>query len=124
MRGLLRSPRTRAERRRRRQLRVRRKVYGTSERPRLVVFRSLKHIYAQLIDDTVGKTVVGVSDRSEGIKAEGSGKIGKAFAVGELLGARAKEKGVASVVFDRAGYMYHGRVKAVADGARKGGLEF
>ena len=124
MRGLLRSPRTRAEKRRRRQLRVRKKIHGSGERPRLVVFRSLKHIYAQLIDDTVGKTIVGVNDRSKGIEVEGTGKIGKAFAVGQLLGARAKEKGVSSVVFDRAGYMYHGRVKAVADGARKSGLEF
>ncbi len=124
MRGLLRSPRTRAEKRRRRQLRVRKKIHGSGERPRLVVFRSLKHIYAQLIDDTVGKTIVGVNDRSKGIKVEGSGKIGKAFAVGQLLGARAKDKGIRNIVFDRAGYMYHGRVQALADGARKGGLEF
>jgi large subunit ribosomal protein L18 len=99
-------------------------VAGTADRPRLVVFRSLKHIYAQLVDDDGRRTVVGVSDRSKGIEVDGNGKVAQAFAVGKLLATRAKEAGVTSVVFDRAGYVYHGRVKALADGARKGGLEF
>src|SRR6266480_2390810 len=96
--------RTRENRRHQRHLRVRHKVSGSAGRPRLVVFRSSKHIYAQLVDDTRGVTLVGAADRSEGGKA--------------------KEKGITKVVFDRGGYQYHGRVKAVADGARKGGLEF
>ncbi len=117
-------PKTRRQRQRRRHLRVRRKVTGTGERPRLVVFRSLKHIYAQLVDDNALRTILGVSDRSKDIEIEGSGKVAQARAVGKLLAARAKQAGVTSVVFDRAGYVYHGRVKAVADGARDGGLEF
>src|SRR5881394_611264 len=96
--------RTQASRRHRRHLRVRRKVGGSAERPRLVVFRSSKHIYAQVVDDTRGVTLVGAADSSEGIEVEGKGKTAKSF--------------------DRGGYQYHGRVKAVADGARKGGLEF
>ena len=115
----MRIPRTRDEKRVRRHLRVRKKVTGSSDRPRLVVFRSLKHIYAQLVDDVSGKTLLTVSDsKLEGKKSEKSAEVGK------LLAARAKEAGVTSVVFDRAGYQYHGRVKAVADGAREGGLEF
>lgn len=90
----------------------------------MVVFRSLKHIYAQLVDDTTGRTIVGVSDRSEGLNVEGNGKVGRAFATGQLLASKAKDQGIAAAVFDRAGYRFHGRVKAVADGARKGGLEF
>jgi large subunit ribosomal protein L18 len=115
---------TDAERRARRHLRVRKRVRGTAGRPRLVVFRSAKHIYAQLVDDDQGRTLVGASDRSEGVAVEGSGKVAKSFALGRLIAARAKERGVTRVVFDRGGYLYHGRVKAVADGARKGGLEF
>ena len=111
-------------RRRRRHLRVRKKVQGTPERPRLVVFRSSKHIYAQVVDDSRGVTLLGASDRSEGIAVEGKGKVARSFALGQLIAAKAKEKGIAKVVFDRGGYQYHGRVKAVADGARKGGLEF
>jgi len=107
----------------RRHLRVRKKIEGTPERPRLVVFRSSKHIYAQVVDDDRGVTLVGASDSSEGIQIEGSGKTAKSMALGLLIAARAKEKGIAAVVFDRGGYQYHGRVKAVADGARKGGLE-
>ncbi len=115
----IRIPKTREERRYRRHLRVRKKVSGTAERPRLVVFRSLKHIYAQLVDDASGRTLLTVSDASfEGRKIEKSAEVGK------LLASRAKEAGVTRVVFDRAGYQYHGRVKAVADGAREGGLEF
>ena len=115
----MRIPKTREEKRVRRHLRVRKKVVGSPERPRLVVFRSLKHIYAQLVDDVTGKTLLTVSDA----KLEGK-KSDKSVEVGKRLASRAKEAGVTSVVFDRAGYQYHGRVKAVADGAREGGLEF
>jgi large subunit ribosomal protein L18 len=106
---------TREDRRRRRHLRVRKKVRGTAARPRLVVFRSSKHIYAQLVDDDRRVTLLGASAK---------GKTGKSFGLGELVAAKAKGQGITKVVFDRAGYRYHGRVKAVADGARKGGLEF
>lgn len=118
------APKTRGERRYRRHLRVRKKVSGTAERPRLVVFRSLKHIYAQLVDDDRGVVLLGVSDRSAGVEAAEAGKVARSRATGKLLAARAKEAGIGRVVFDRAGYRYHGRVKAVADGAREGGLEF
>jgi large subunit ribosomal protein L18 len=118
------APKTRREQRYRRQLRVRTKVAGTAERPRLVVFRSLKHAYAQLVDDTTGKVLMGVSDNSEGIAVDGTGKVARARAVGTLLATKAKAAGVTKVVFDRAGYRYHGRVQAVAEGARAGGLEF
>jgi len=118
------APKTRADLRYRRHLRVRRRVAGTAERPRLVVFRSIKHIYAQLVNDDLGVTVLGVGDGSEGLAVEGSGKVARGKAVGKLLAERAKAAGVTKVVFDRAGYRYHGRVKAVADGAREGGLEF
>jgi large subunit ribosomal protein L18 len=89
-----------------------------------VVHRSLKHIYAQLVDDERGVALMGVSDTSEGIAIDGNGKVARASAVGRLLADKAKTAGISSVVFDRAGYQYHGRVKAVADGAREGGLEF
>jgi len=115
---------TAADNRYRRHLRVRKKVTGTAERPRLVVFRSSKHIYAQLVDDQRNVTLAGAADTSEGVQAEGKGKVARSFALGRLIAAKAKEKGIAKVVFDRGGYQYHGRVKAVADGARKGGLEF
>jgi large subunit ribosomal protein L18 len=98
-------------------------MHGTAERPRLVVFRSLKHITAQLVDDDRGVTLLGVNDRSEGIQVEGAGKVAKGKATGKLLAERAKAAGITRVVFDRAGYRYHGRVQAVADGAREGGLE-
>ena len=113
-------PRSGAERRYKRHLRVRNKISGTAERPRLVVFRSLKHIYAQLVDDTARRTLATVSDLGieEGKKGE------RAEAVGKMIAERAKSAGISRVVFDRAGYRYHGRIKAVADGARKGGLEF
>ena len=105
--------------RQRRHLRVRKKVNGTAERPRLVVFRSDKHIYAQLVDDSAARTLMTVTDGTfEGKKSERSAEVGK------LLASRAKEAGITKVVFDRGGYQYHGRVKAVADGAREGGLEF
>ena len=113
-------PKTRAEKRFRRHLRVRKKVTGTPERPRLVVYRSLKHIYAQLVDDAAQRTLMTVSSQhiGDGKKSEKSAEVGKQIA------AKAKEAGITRVVFDRAGYQYHGRVKAVADGAREGGLEF
>jgi large subunit ribosomal protein L18 len=123
MRAII-APKSRQEMRARRHLRVRKKVSGTAERPRLVIFRSLKHIYAQLVNDDLGVSLLGVTDTSEGITVEGKGKVGRAKAVGKLLAQKAKAAGVTRVVFDRAGYRYHGRVQAVADGAREGGLEF
>ena len=117
-------PKGRSQQRYRRHLRVRKKVNGTADRPRLVIFRSLKHIYAQIVDDDQHRTLVGVSDLSEGLAKDKPGKVGAALAVGKLAAAKAKELGVRRIVFDRAGYHYHGRVKAVADGAREGGLEF
>ena len=123
MRAII-APKSRLDLRYRRHLRVRKKVTGTAERPRLVVFRSLKHIYAQLVNDDQGVTLLGVSDVSEGIQVEGKDKVGKGKAVGKLLASKAKTAGISKVVFDRAGYRYHGRVQAVADGAREGGLEF
>lgn len=120
----LHKPRTREQHRYRRHLRVRKKVSGAPVRPRLVVFRSLKHVYAQLVDDQRGHTLVSASDLSKELEREKPGKVGAAFAVGKLLAARAKAAGITRVVFDRAGYRYHGRVRALADGARDGGLEF
>lgn len=110
----------------RRHKRIRKKIFGTSERPRLFVFRSLRHIYAHLIDDTQGKTLLTVSTLSSELKAElkTGGNIEAARKVGKLLGEKAKEKGITKVVFDRGGYKYHGRVKALADAAREAGLEF
>jgi large subunit ribosomal protein L18 len=115
---------TRSDRRYRRHLRVRKRVNGTAERPRLVVFRSLRHTYAQLVDDDRGRTLIGVSDRSSELERGKAGKVGTARAVGALLAKRASTAGVKRVVFDRGGYLYHGRIKAVADGAREVGLEF
>lgn len=112
--------------RRRRQLRIRRKVKGTADRPRLCVTKTLKHMYAQVIDDREGRTLVSACTRQEGIAAEngGTGNIEAARAVGREIGKRALEAGITKVVFDRAGWPYHGRVKALADGAREAGLEF
>lgn len=118
------APKTRADRRYRRHLRVRKKVAGTAERPRLVVYRSLKHIYAQLVDDHRGVVLLGVSDQLKDLVVTGAGKVARGKAVGQRIAARAKAAGVSKVVFDRAGYRYHGRVQAVAEGAREGGLEF
>ena len=118
------APKGRSQLRYRRHLRVRQRLSGTAERPRLVVFRSLKHIYAQLVNDDLGVTLLGVGDGSEGIDAGGAGKVARGKAVGKLIAERAKAAGVTKVVFDRAGYRYHGRVQAVAEGAREGGLEF
>lgn len=119
--------RTKEENRKKRHFRIRKTVSGTSERPRLCVFRSLNHIYAQLIDDSVGRTLVAASSLEEGLKKAVKGHSGNAQTAkltGELLAGKAKEKGITKVVFDRGGYLYHGRVKALADGARGAGLEF
>jgi large subunit ribosomal protein L18 len=110
------------EARARRKKRIRGKVTGTGERPRLAVFRSNKAIYAQVIDDLSGRTVV--SARSAEVAAAGLDKSAAARKVGELVASRAKEKNIERVVFDRSGYLYHGRVKALAEGAREGGLVF
>lgn len=110
-----------------RRIRVRKKVLGTPERPRLSVYRSLNHIYAQLFDDDNGRAILTVSTKSKEIAGkvkEVAGKIGKAKVVGTELARIAKEKNIVNVVFDRGGYRYHGRVRAVADGAREGGLNF
>lgn len=105
----------------RRHRRVRKKVTGTADRPRLAVYRSNKHIYAQVIDDTAGKTLASASTV---VGAEGDSPKDKAKAVGLALAEKAKGAGVSQVTFDRGGFMYHGRVQAVAEGAREGGLEF
>lgn len=110
------------EARARRKRRVRGKISGVAERPRLAVFRSNKAIYAQIVDDAEGRTLVAA--RSAEVDARGLDKTAVAKKVGELVASRAKERGIAKVVFDRSGYLYHGRVKALAEGAREGGLEF
>ena len=109
-----------------RHIRVRRKVKGTSERPRLAVYRSLNHIYAQVIDDTKGITLAAASSLENELKSKSDGKrkMEIAYQVGELISERAKEKGVNIVVFDRGGYKFHGRLRSLADAARKGGLVF
>ena len=111
--------------RERRHVRIRKKVLGTTERPRLNVFRSAKHIYVQVIDDVLGTTMVASSTVAKGLRGQVTGKkIERAKAVGKALAEACKAKNIESVVFDRGGYRYHGRVKAVADGAREGGLKF
>lgn len=111
-------------RRTRRKKRVRKKIYGTAETPRLSVFRSLKHIYAQLIDDDTGQTMVEASTRSGELKDSYGGNKAAAAQVGKLLGEKAKAKGIEVIAFDRNGFRYHGRVKALADAAREAGLKF
>jgi large subunit ribosomal protein L18 len=108
----------------RRQVRVRKKVFGAPERPRLVVTRSARHISAQVIDDAQGRTLASASTMEAALRAAGGDKSEKAKQVGGLVAERAKAAGIESVVFDRAGYKYHGRVAALADGAREGGLGF
>ena len=103
--------------------RIRHKMKGTAERPRLAIFRSVAHIYAQVIDDSKGETLVSAASTDKSQKITG-GNVAGAKAVGKLVAQRAKEKGVSKVVFDRGGYLYHGRVKALADAAREAGLEF
>ncbi|MCP8618030.1 50S ribosomal protein L18 [Salirhabdus salicampi] len=110
--------------RKKRHARVRRNLYGTAERPRLNVYRSNKHIYAQLIDDLNGVTVASASTVDKDFNGEGTGNVAAAQKVGELVAKRAVEKGVETVVFDRGGYLYHGRVKALAEAAREAGLKF
>lgn len=110
-----------------RKMRVRKKIMGTSERPRLVVFRSLKHIYAQIVNDEEGKTLLGVSDLTPAVRAQlkpEHKKTDRSVLVGQAIAKLALERGIKRVVFDRAGYRYHGRVKALAEAAREAGLEF
>lgn len=107
----------------RRHLRIRKKVHGTAERPRLAVFRSEKNIYAQIIDDVAGKTLVSASSLDKEFEGNGSNKEA-AKKVGEMVAKKAIEKGIKAVVFDRGGYIYHGRIEELASGAREGGLEF
>jgi large subunit ribosomal protein L18 len=109
--------------------RIRKKILGTAERPRLNIYRSVNHIYAQVIDDTQGLTVVSAAsaEKGKGIKGDKrptGGNVASAKEVGKLIAERAKQKGINKVVFDRGGYLYHGRVKALADAAREAGLEF
>ena len=115
---------TKRQHRVRRHRRVRKKVMGTAQRPRLAVFRSNKHIYAQVIDDVAGRTVASASSMEPSVRSDGGGTVDAARAVGERVADRAKGAGVNTVVFDRGGFKYHGRVAAVADGARSAGLEF
>ena len=113
--------------RKRRHVRVRAKVNGTAARPRLNVFRSSAHIYCQIIDDRLGHTLGAASDIEDSVQekaGEGATKTARSRAVGEVIAERAKAAGIEAVVFDRGGFLYHGRIKAVADGAREGGLKF
>lgn len=114
----------RNQKRKKRHLRVRKKLFGTALRPRLNVFRSSKNIYAQLIDDEAGVTVASASTLDKAYEGANGGTVDAAKKVGELIAKRALEKGYSKVVFDRGGYIYHGRVKALAEGAREGGLDF
>jgi large subunit ribosomal protein L18 len=104
--------------------RIRRKVRGTSEHPRLAVYRSLHHIYAQLIDDEHGQTLVSASTTEKDLRGKTGGNVEAATRVGKEIARRAMARGINRVVFDRGGYLYHGRIKALADGAREGGLNF
>ena len=120
---------TKDDRRHRIQLRQRKRIAGSKERPRLSVFRSVAHIYAQVIDDMSGQTVVSASSIDAGLKCAfpkgvGGGNIKGAEAIGKAIAERSIEKGIKRVVFDRSGFLYHGRIRAVADAARKAGLEF
>ncbi len=115
--------RQRVEARGRIRARIRRKVTGTAERPRLAVFRSLKSMYAQIIDDATGNTIVSASSLEKDAGAKGA-NAAAAKAVGALIAKKAKDKGITRVVFDRGGYLYHGNIKALADAARENGLEF
>lgn len=111
-------------RRSRRRIGIRKRVGGTQQRPRLAVYKSLQHMYAQVIDDLAGKTLAAASTLDKEVKLDKTGNAGAAAKVGELLAQRAIKAGVKSVVFDRGGFRYHGRVKALGDAARKAGLEF
>lgn len=112
--------------REKKKIRIKKKIFGTAERPRVSVYRSLNQIYAQVVDDTTGKTLFSASSISKEIAEEvkkAEGKVAKASLVGELLAKKAKEHGIDTVVFDRSGYAYHGRVKALCEGIRKGGIK-
>lgn len=115
---------TKAERREKIKFRVRKKISGTTARPRLSVFRSNSDIYVQLVDDTAGKTLASASSRDKDIFAQKGTKVEKSKLVGAAIARKATDLGLLDVIFDRGGYLYHGRVKAVADGAREGGLKF
>ena len=116
---------TKSARRNRIHLRIRKTIQGTSEKPRLSIYRSNKEIYAQVIDDVNGKTLAAASSRDKEIAdAKAENKISEAQLVGKLVGERAKKAGVSTIGFDRSGYLYHGRVKSLADGAREAGLNF
>ncbi len=104
--------------------RIRTKLHGTAQKPRLSVFRSNKDIYAQLIDDNTGTTLAAASSREKEIVAQGGNKVERSANVGKSLAGKAKALGIETCVFDRGGYLYHGRVKAIADGAREGGMKF
>ena len=104
--------------------RIREKIEGTAERPRLAVFRSLNHIYAQVIDDTKGSTIAAASSAEPSLRGRSGGNVAAAKEIGKLVAERAKEKGITQVVFDRGGYIYHGRVRNLAEAAREAGLEF
>ena len=108
----------------RRHLRVRKKISGSAQRPRLVVSRSARHVVAQVIDDGAGRTLASASTMEADVRTSGSDKTAQVRKVGELVAARAKQAGVETVVFDRGGNMFHGRIAALAEGAREGGLEF
>jgi large subunit ribosomal protein L18 len=114
---------TKSEHRVRRHRRVRKKIMGTAARPRLAVFRSNKHIYVQAIDDLSGRTVVSASTMEASLRTGSTATVDAAKSVGKLIGERAKDAGISAVVFDRGGFKYHGRVAAVAEGAREAGLE-
>jgi large subunit ribosomal protein L18 len=121
--------RTKKDRRDRIRLRQRKRIHGTSERPRLAIFRSVTHIYAQVIDDMSGRTLVSAASTESSLKSTFSGDVrggnlAGAEAIGKIVAERLKEKGITQVVFDRGGNLHHGRIRAVADGARKAGLEF
>jgi len=120
------TPLNRAHERNRIHLRIRRKLSGTGNRPRLCVFRSLNHIYAQIVDDSQGRTLISASTREKDVRgdAKSPGSIAAAKLVGKVVAERAKTKGIEAVVFDRGGYLYHGRVKALAESAREHGLKF
>lgn len=109
--------------RRKRHVRLRKKVVGLPERPRLAVFRSHKHLYAQLVDDVAGKTLLGWSTKDERLKLKTGGNLDAAKGLGTVIAEDAKKKGISKIVFDRGGYVYHGRVKALADAVREGGLQ-
>ena len=116
----------RTQARLKRKKRIRKKLIGTANRPRLCVFRSARHIYAQVIDDSLGQTLAAASSMEKDVREnpKSKGKLATANSVGKIIGRRAKEKGFKKVVFDRNGFLYHGRIKAVSEGAREVGLEF